>query len=259
MSSRYDRAITVFSPDGHLFQVEYAMEAVRKGTTAIGIRGKDVLVLCVEKKSTAKLQEPRTVRKICKLDSHIVLAFAGLTADARVLVNRARIECQSYRLTVEDAPSVDYITRHIASTQQRYTQSGGVRPFGISALIVGFDSDGTARLFQTDPSGSFSEWKASAIGRNSKTVSEFLEKKYPEFKDTTDCGEEETVKLAVRALLEVVESSAKNIEIALVHAKDGFKVLDESEIEKYVNSVEEEKKALEEAKKTSRSDQQTQQ
>ncbi|EME30629.1 20S proteasome subunit alpha 4 [Galdieria sulphuraria] len=251
--SRYDRAITVFSPDGHLFQVEYALEAVRKGTTAVGIRGKNVIVLAVEKKSVAKLQEARTVRKMCLLDKHVCLAFAGLTADARVLVNRARVECQSYRLTVEDAPSVDYITRYIANLQQRYTQSGGVRPFGISTLIIGFDTDGTPRLFQTDPSGTFSEWKANAIGRNSKTIVEFLEKNYFKIMDESPEEEDEktSVKLAIRALLEVVEGSHNNIEVAVMVPEKGLKMLESTTIQQYIDQIEEEKAAAEEARRTS--------
>ncbi|KAN0033253.1 hypothetical protein ACTA71_002677 [Dictyostelium dimigraforme] len=243
-SARYDRAITVFSPDGHLFQVEYAMEAVRKGTVAVGVRGKDVIVLGVEKKATAKLQDARSIRKIVKLDDHICLTFAGLTADSRVLISKALMECQSYRLTVEDSPSVEYISKFIAGIQQRYTQSGGVRPFGISTLIVGFDTDGTPNLFQTDPSGSYSSWKAAAIGRSSKSVGEFLEKNY------TDVSEEESIKLAVRALLEIVESGNKNIEIAVIRNKQPIVLLDEQEIDKLVAVVEAEKEIQKEQEKS---------
>ncbi|KAK3413783.1 hypothetical protein EUGRSUZ_I02334 [Eucalyptus grandis] len=140
----------------------------------------------------------RSVRKIVSLDQHIALACAGLKADARVLINRARIECQSHRLTVEDPVTVEYITRYIAGLQQKYTQSGGVRPFGLSTLIIGFDPyTGAPSLYQTDPSGTFSAWKANATGRNSNSIREFLEKNY---KDTSG---QETVKLAIRALLEV--------------------------------------------------------
>ncbi|KAK2505350.1 hypothetical protein MC885_017261 [Smutsia gigantea] len=206
MASRYDRAITVFSPDGHLFQVEYAQEAVKKGSTAVGIRGTDIVVLAVEKKSVAKLQDERTVRKVCALDDHVCMAFAGLTADSRVVINRARVECQSHKLTVEDPVTVEYITRFIATLKQKYTQSNGRRPFGISALIVGFD-DGIPRLYQTDPSGTYHAWKANAIGRSAKTVREFLEKNYTE----DAVANNEAIKLAIRALLEMF--SAKEIEL----------------------------------------------
>lgn len=217
----------------------------------VGIKGENVLVLAVEKKSTAKLQDARTVRKTARIDERICLAFAGLTADARVLINKAREECQSYRLMVEDAPSVDYISRHIATTQQRYTQSGGVRPFGISTLVIGFDSDGTARLFQTDPSGLFAEWKANAIGRNSKTVLEFLEKKYQEsvVDAPKEKANEETIKLAIKAMLEVVESSHKNIEVTVMYRDTGIQILDEKEVEALVATVEKEKTEAEERKK----------
>ncbi|KAG0265386.1 Proteasome subunit alpha type-4 [Actinomortierella ambigua] len=244
MAGSYDRALTIFSPDGHLFQVDYALEAVRKGSCVVGVRGKDVVVLGVEKKSVLKLQDDRTVKKICMLDDHVCLAFAGLSADARVLVNKARIECQSHRLTVEDAVSIEYITRHIAGVQQKYTQSGGVRPFGISTLIMGFDSDKVPKLYQTDPSGVYSAWKANAIGRSSKTVREFLEKNYKE-----DMTRDETVKLAIKSLLEVVQTGAKNIEIALMGEDAKIQRLELSEVEKVVAEIEaENEKEKEKAK-----------
>ena len=140
----------------------------------------------------------RSVRKIVNLDDHIALVYAGLKADARVLINKARIECQSHKLTVEDPVTVEYITRYIAGLQQKYTQSGGVRPFRLSTLIVGFDPyTNIPSLYQTDPSGTFSARKANANGRNSNSMREFLEKNY---KETSG---QETIKLTIRALLEV--------------------------------------------------------
>uniref|UniRef100_A0A8I6WR45 Proteasome endopeptidase complex n=1 Tax=Hordeum vulgare subsp. vulgare TaxID=112509 RepID=A0A8I6WR45_HORVV len=174
------------------------LEAVRKGNAAVGVRDTDTVVLGVEKKSTPKLQDSRSVRKIASLDIHVALACAGLKADVRVLINRAYVECQNHRLTVEDPVTVEYITRYIAGLQQKYTQSGGVRPFGLSTLIVGFDpyTDKPA-VYQTDPSGTFSTWKANATGRNSNSMRKFVEKNY---KDTSG---KQTIELTIRALLEV--------------------------------------------------------
>ncbi|XP_070964216.1 proteasome subunit alpha type-7-like isoform X2 [Oncorhynchus clarkii lewisi] len=217
--------------------VDYAQEAVKKGSTAVGVRGKNVVVLGVEKKTVAKLQEDRTVRKICSLDDNIFMAFAGLTADARIIVNRARVECQSHRLTVEDPATVEYITRYISSIKQRYTQSNGRRPFGISSLIVGFDFDGTPHLYQTDPSGTYHAWKANAIGRSAKTVREFLEKNYKEDMES----DTDTIRLAIRALLEVVQSGGKNIELAIMKRDESMKILVQEEIEEYVTAIETEK------------------
>lgn len=152
--------IVVFSPDGHVFQVEYALEAVKRGTCAVGVKGKDIVVLGCEKRSAMKLQDTRiTPSKIGLVDSHVCLAFAGLNADARILIDKARLEAQSHRLTVEDPVTIEYITKYVAGVQQRYTQSGGVRPFGISTLIIGFDKGDTVpKLYQTEPSGIYSAW-----------------------------------------------------------------------------------------------------
>ncbi|KAI9631832.1 nucleophile aminohydrolase [Dioszegia hungarica] len=245
MSRSYDRALTVFSPDGHLFQVEYALEAVKRGTCAVGVRGNSVVVLGVEKKSALQLQDPRTVRKVAMLDDHVCIAFAGLTADGRILIDKARVECQSHRLTVEDPVSIEYITKHIAGIQQKYTQSGGVRPFGISTLIVGFDpNDKIPRLYMTEPSGIYSAWKACAVGRSSKTVREFLEKNYPE-----DLSRDDTIKLTIKSLLEVVQTGAKNIEISVMERYGVVTALEQSEIEKIVAQIESEKEADAEKKR----------
>ncbi|GAX20191.1 20S proteasome subunit alpha 4 [Fistulifera solaris] len=236
----YDRAITVFSPDGHLLQVEYSMEAVRRGSTVVGIQGKDCVVLAVEKRATAKLQDDRTIRKIFSIDDSTVLAFAGLTADARVLIDRVRVEAQSYRLIMEDAPSAEYLARFVAEIQQKYTQRGGVRPFGIATLLTGLDPPNQRPvLYQTDPAGTHSRWKAQVIGgNNAKSLREFLEKQY-----TADLDEAAAVKLAVQALMEVVDSGAKTMEVCVVRTGGKREMLSESVVQSTVQVLEQEQQA----------------
>ncbi|GAB1222517.1 hypothetical protein ENUP19_0240G0082 [Entamoeba nuttalli] len=239
----YDRAITVFSPNGHLFQVEYALEAVSKGLVSVGVKGKDCIIFGVEKKSIAKLQDPRTVRKIQQIDQHIYTTFAGLTADARVLINKARLEAQNYRMSMEDAPTVEYVTKAVANYQQKYTQQGGSRPFGISTLIGGFDPDGTPRLYQTDPAGTWTEWKAHVVGRNSKTVDEYLVKGYEDNMEI-----DKAVAVVVRALLEVVESK-NNIDVAVFTRDYKLTMLNDTKLAEIVQQIERDKQAEAEEKK----------
>jgi 20S proteasome subunit alpha 4 len=231
----------------------------------VGVKGKDIVVLGCEKRSAMKLQDTRiTPSKIGLVDTHVCLAFAGLNADARILVDKARLEAQSHRLTVEDPVTIEYITKYVAGVQQRYTQSGGVRPFGISTLIVGFDpNDKTPRLYQTEPSGIYSAWyvfsierlrifwqlyrKANAIGRSSKTVREFLERNHKD-----DMDREATIKLTIRSWLDVVQTGAKNIEIAIMAPGKLLEMLPVEDIEEYVKNIEQEKVEEAAKKKTGR-------
>ena len=242
MTSRYDRAITIFSPDGKLFQIDYAFEAVKKGSTVVAVRGADSVILGVERKAVAKLQDPRTIHKIVRLDQHVTLAFAGLTADARVLVTKARIECQSYRLTCEDSPPLEYVARYIARTQQKYTQRGGVRPFGVSSILAGFDTDRKPQIYQIDPSGTYFAWKANAIGgRNFKNMREFLEKEW-----TEGLSEADATKLTVKTLLEVVDAGVQNMEIAVARLDAPTETVSDDALAEVIKTVEAEK---EEAKR----------
>lgn len=231
----YDRAITVFSPDGHLFQVEYATEAVKKGLCAVGVRGADAVVLAVEKKSVQRLQDSRTIRKIYKVDDHCYLAFAGLSADARVLIDKAQLQCQQFRLNYEDKMDVDLLVRYVAELQQKSTQSGGGRPYGISTIVGGFNEDGSPQLWQTDPSGMSAAWRAAVIGRNSKTVLDYMEKEYKDNMNRDDC-----VRFAIKSLLEVVESGSKNIELVILRHRETQYLTDE-ELADFVQQVEKER------------------
>jgi len=234
----YASAITIFSPDGHLFQVEYAQESVERGSIAVGIKGANCIVLGTEKKSqSSSLMMGRTMSKICFIDSHISLAFAGLTADARILIDRIRGECQHHRMMNEDAVTVEYITRFVANMKQKYTQANGRRPFGLGSMIAGFDPHShRPHLYATDPAGTYFEWKANAIGHNSKTVKEYLSKNY-----TEDLSDEKAIKLGVEALLEILQVSGKNMELAVIRDDQPMSFISEDEISSIVSEIEQEK------------------
>jgi 20S proteasome subunit alpha 4 len=191
----------------------------------------------VERKALPKLQDEGKMHKIFSIDSHIGLACAGLTADSRVLSNMARLECQSYRFSLDEAPSVSYMAKFLGKKKQHYTQRGGCRPFGVSTLMIGYDKKGEGMLYQTEPSGSFSLWKANAIGRNAKTLQEFLEKGYKEA-----MTHEEGLKLVVQALLEVVESN-KYIEIAFIKHDSPLTFIPQQDIAQIITEIEQQKES----------------
>src|SRR3989449_17447 len=173
----YDRAITVFSPDGRLFQVEYARVAVTRGNTTVGLKFKNGIVLMADKKIGSRLVETSSIEKIFQIDEHVGAATSGLVADARVLVDYARLVAQINKVTYSEKIGVDLLVKRICDYKQNYTQYGGVRPFGTALLVAGVDDLGT-HLFETDPSGALVSYKAGSIGQGRQAVMELLEEKY---------------------------------------------------------------------------------
>ena len=230
----YDRAITVFSPDGKLFQVQYAQEAVKRGLTALGIKVNEGVVLAAERKVKSNIVEEASVEKIFQVDEHIGAAASGLIADARVLIDQARIEAQVNRLRYDEPINVEMLAKRIGDIKQMYTQHGGVRPFGARLLIVGIDANGP-HLFETDPSGVVVAYKAQAIGGGAPTVVEIFEKRYDE-----KMGIDNAIVLALEALRAVSEGEfdATKVEVAVIPAETKrFEKLSIEEISKYVKQL----------------------
>jgi proteasome alpha subunit len=192
----YDRGITIFSPDGRLYQVEYAREAVKRGTASVGVRTDEGVVLAADKRSRSELMEPESVEKLHKADDHVGIASAGHVADARKLIDFARQQAQVERLRYGEAIGVETLTKRVTDHIQQYTQVGGARPFGV-ALIVGGVENGEARLFETDPSGTPYEWKALSVGENRGDIRDYLEEHFHE-----ELTLEEGIELAFGALAE---------------------------------------------------------
>ncbi|MCW7076900.1 MAG: archaeal proteasome endopeptidase complex subunit alpha [Candidatus Syntropharchaeales archaeon] len=232
----YDRAITVFSPDGRLFQVEYAREAVKRGTTAVGIKVKSGVVLLVDKRVTSRLLEAESIEKIFQIDDHIGVATSGLVADARSLVDRGRVEAQINRVVYDEPIGVEVLAKKICDFKQTYTQFGGVRPFGTALLIAGVDRD-MARLFETDPSGALLEYKATAIGAGRSEVMEYFEEHYAE-----DLSLDGAIHLGLDILHSITEGrfDVDTIEVGVIELETRkFRRLDESELGGYLQTIRE--------------------
>lgn len=225
----YDRAITVFSPDGRLYQVEYAIETVRRGTLAIGIKCKDGVILAVEEKSR-KLQLSDVTQKIFQVDDHIGVAAAGYIPDARTQVDHARFFAQSNRLIYDEPVDVEGVAKNLADMAQQYTQYAGVRPFGVALILAGVDKNGSS-LFLTDPSGTYIGYNAIAIGAGSDQVNEFLEKNY-----RADIDREEASILAIESIYLVSEDKTgiRHIKMAMIDFESKtMKKVEEADIERY--------------------------
>ncbi len=203
----YDRAITVFSPDGRIFQVEYALETVKRGTLSIGIQSKHGVVLAAEE-PFSKFQDRSHSRKLFIIDKNIGGAISGYVPDGRVLIDYAREFCQYQRILYDEPPYVDVVARRIGNIKQGFTQQGGIRPFGVAIIFGGVNPDGSTAIYVTDPSGSFIKYIAAAIGAKTDSALDFLEKYYSEQMDL-----EELKVLVTGAILYATRKKESEIDI----------------------------------------------
>ena len=229
----YDRAITVFSPDGRLFQVEYAREAVKRGTTTVGLKFKDGVALIVDKRIASRLIESRSIEKIFQIDEHVGCATSGLVADARVLVDYARVLAQINKVTYAEKMNIETLVKRLCDYKQNYTQYGGVRPFGTALLVAGVDETGS-HLFETDPSGALVAYKAGSIGAGKNTIMDVFEEEYQD-----EMSMDDALVLGLKALKKATEENlnTKAIEIGLVRVGEKFRKLSDAEVEAYVKKV----------------------
>ncbi|XP_064396574.1 proteasome subunit alpha type-2-like [Halichondria panicea] len=232
MSERYSFSLTTFSPSGKLVQIEYALQAVAAGAPSVGIKAKNGVVIAVEKKQKSVLYDESTIRKIEVISDHIGMVYSGMGPDFRLLVQRARRIAQQYKLVYKESIPVSQLVHKVATVMQEYTQSGGVRPFGVSLLIVGYDEE-TPYLYQCDPSGAYFAWKATAMGKNYINGKTFLEKRYGD-----DLGLEDAVHTAVLTLKEGFDGqmTEDNIEIGVCDL-NGFRRLEPSDVKDYLAAV----------------------
>lgn len=233
-SANYDRAATMFSPDGRLYQVEYASKIVSQGTMGVACRFSDGVIFGADKKITTRLLIPDSVEKIFPVDDHIIAVSAGLVGDARRLVGVARQKAQENRVYYDSPIQIESLVKEISNMKQLYTQYGGMRPFGISFIVGGVDSTGR-RLFETEPSGALAEYHAIAIGKNRNKAMEFFEKEYKE-----NLSKESAIKMLLKALEfgldEKEKLDLKRVQFTMVDSSRKFKQVSQEELKSIVVS-----------------------
>jgi len=231
MPRAYDRAITIFSPEGRLYQVEYALELVKRGAPIIGVSSPQGIVIVANETPESVLEDGDYFRKIFQLDEHVCMAIAGLSSDARVLINQARVYSQSNRLIYNEPIDIEILARRLSDIAQVYTQHAGVRPFGVSTILAGIDATGP-RVMTTDPSGSYRGYKATSVGRKSEESNKLLEEKYKD-----DITLDSAISLAIEAVKIASDGalSPSNIKAAVVPIETKvFKRLSDSQVQQHM-------------------------
>ena len=228
----YDHGVSTFSPDGRLYQVEYARESVKRGTTTVGLKYRDGIVLIVDKRISSKLINVDSIEKMYKIDEHIGFTTSGLVADARQLVDRARLTCQINRITYADPIPVTTLVKKMCDHMQSFTHYGGARPFGTALLIAGVDPEGI-HLYETDPSGAYQSYQAGAIGRGRSAVVEIFEASWK-----PNLTLNAAIKLGLEALRESLEEELNTdaVEIAVVDA-DGYHKMSKNDTLKHIGKL----------------------
>lgn len=231
-SERYSFSLTTFSPSGKLVQIEYALAAVAAGSTSVGIKASNGVVIATENKHKSSLYDEHSVNKVEMITGHIGMVYSGMGPDYRLLVTQARKMAQQYFLMYKEPIPTAQLVQRVATVMQEYTQSGGVRPFGVSLLICGWDVD-RPYLFQCDPSGAYFAWKATSMGKNFNNGKIFLEKRY-----TEDLELDDAVHTAILTLKEGFEGqmNSDNIEIGICDA-NGFRRLEPGHVKDYLANI----------------------
>jgi len=252
MARRYDSRTTIFSPEGRLYQVEYAMEAIGHAGVSLGILANDGILLAAERKSTNKLlDEVSYSEKIYNIYDDMACSVAGITADANVLTNELRLIAQRHVLQYQEAIPCEQVVSSLCDLKQAYTQFGGKRPFGVSILYMGWDKHYGFQLYQSDPSGNYGGWKATCIGNNSANAISLLKQEYKEDETNLHQALDLTIKVLSKTL-DMTKVTADKVEIATLTRKNGktvIRILDDCEVDVHIKNYEAEEARLEAEKK----------